>query len=904
MMMTSDGCSEAQGSPPSLKPQEQRLDEPATTTDDTRTRQPGTTVSHHNNKYDSKDEEKVKNNNTDHVQSFQGFQDYTVSSTFERFVSDLEGCIAAAMSSSMSKSGGIHCSTTIAKKHECFNLSHGFPFRREKYLLTWVPFDERHTMSQYPGVKFHTWFTPEDCFVLEPDSYSRRILSEQEYHTILSAVSVALNNLKAHGSCPCECPIFIPIFDALRDAYGGIRIRGNCVQRFQCDSLHGRVHVASEHLGELRHRLEMMSVLLRDYDAEYSAICEDAVDHGVIDGLSCVTTMTYQLYNNSNGDGHDGGAVDTDMVASSSLWAPWAHQDDPVGGVEVDVVYNDWENQNTADILDGSSSIVNGSPCVWVLHAMDVDHAPDTGERSFLPLQVVDVSRKFLQLVDVCSLQQDEMLSFPVKPTVQSGKESFSSMLHQMMRWRLVVQEDDVGGTCMDDLTMDDWWIGHVYEIEVDLDDIERIVENVLGNDETHHAQDDEHVGRSCRPGSLFERFVLHATIPDSLRGIAQLWKSFLRKLRHEYWEREECIPHVTDSCLESSMMSCNVARGLGMLNYCIALVRRKKDDSGSSSIKYGDHRGRLDISLLERPDVKITVPVTWTIPEGALVWLGGVDDADSVGDRAAVYRNMLKSDMEAFKAVNDGCTFADFIRWYSPRDWNESEQRLSKRMAGDSTWIKTWIMATPTPACQQESLFDPVKKGEQVLHYLETIHPEVLLSQMCVCLFSASCCIIRRAQSQVVRQQIAALTRVAHTVFDFESIHQLRVDSTGEAGKRVSNVLGLVNTLSCIECTAAAAMSLHQRLGGIDGALREKIVDGMIISAISNASGCTLEASEAEILADAHPGVSFDGPIAIEHRIDISDPSDENENEMPLHRLFINRLPRELRTATCITEK
>ena len=29
---------------------------------------------------------------------------------------------------------------------------------------------------------------------------------------------------------------------------------------------------------------------------------------------------------------------------------------------------------------------------------------------------------------------------------------------------------------------------------------------------------------------------------------------------------------------------------------------------------------------------------------------------------------------MEAFKAANPGCTLGDFVRWYSPRDWVETE--------------------------------------------------------------------------------------------------------------------------------------------------------------------------------------------------------------------------------------
>lgn len=34
-----------------------------------------------------------------------------------------------------------------------------------------------------------------------------------------------------------------------------------------------------------------------------------------------------------------------------------------------------------------------------------------------------------------------------------------------------------------------------------------------------------------------------------------------------------------------------------------------------------------------------------------------------------------LLSDMESFKAANPNGKIEDFIRWYSPRDWIESEQ-------------------------------------------------------------------------------------------------------------------------------------------------------------------------------------------------------------------------------------
>ena len=39
---------------------------------------------------------------------------------------------------------------------------------------------------------------------------------------------------------------------------------------------------------------------------------------------------------------------------------------------------------------------------------------------------------------------------------------------------------------------------------------------------------------------------------------------------------------------------------------------------------------------------------------------------------RARMQSACLLSDMEAFKAANPGCVLADFVRWYSPRDWIE----------------------------------------------------------------------------------------------------------------------------------------------------------------------------------------------------------------------------------------
>jgi hypothetical protein len=65
--------------------------------------------------------------------------------------------------------------------------------------------------------KLQEWFLPNTpCVVLCPDSYSGRILDEEEAHTLLSAGAAALSHLKL------PWPVYIPVHDALRDAHRGI----------------------------------------------------------------------------------------------------------------------------------------------------------------------------------------------------------------------------------------------------------------------------------------------------------------------------------------------------------------------------------------------------------------------------------------------------------------------------------------------------------------------------------------------------------------------------------------------------------------------------------------------------------------------------------------------------------
>ncbi|MCO5601215.1 hypothetical protein L7F22_055334 [Adiantum nelumboides] len=109
---------------------------------------------------------------------------------------------------------------------------------------------------------------------------------------------------------------------------------------------------------------------------------------------------------------------------------------------------------------------------------------------------------------------------------------------------------------------------------------------------------------------------------------------------------------------------------------------------------------------------------------------------------------SQLLSDMQAFQAANPGCILEDFVRWYSPPDWSQSQHLessakdfkhetvcrgyLSARMqAQGNLWQELWSSAKPVPAARQAPLFDEELAVESTLNELEDIAPAFLFEQL-----------------------------------------------------------------------------------------------------------------------------------------------------------------------------
>lgn len=205
-------------------------------------------------------------------------------------------------------------------------------------------------------------------------------------------------------------------------------------------------------------------------------------------------------------------------------------------------------------------------------------------------------------------------------------------------------------------------------------------------------------------------------------------------------------------------------------------------DDAPPSGV-LRDHPDGLAL-LRASPPRPLRVPIT-QLPavmtedamrerEAALEALGDTPEGRAL--RARVQSDVLLSDMSAFKAANPGACLADFVRWHSPKDWEEEEGfpppsdfnfssegggikdgvkenaalsrgtvapgfsstraaprgRLSLRMRSPgNAWQTLWRDAPAAAASAQKPLFDPIREGEKCLHRLDTVPPREVFSQL-----------------------------------------------------------------------------------------------------------------------------------------------------------------------------
>ena len=168
---------------------------------------------------------------------------------------------------------------------------------------------------------------------------------------------------------------------------------------------------------------------------------------------------------------------------------------------------------------------------------------------------------------------------------------------------------------------------------------------------------------------------------------------------------------------------------------YNTNLDEKNVKESTKSKVLVSKPEGRLkklgNAKLLNKTKTSLYVPICQDhafltedqLEEQAEIFSNLGDTQEGSKVRAKMQSLSLQSDMSSFKAANPGCVLEDFVRWYSPRDFENNE--LSCRMKiPENLWVTTWDNSPVVPARRQKRLFDDTKEAEKVLHYLNNLRP------------------------------------------------------------------------------------------------------------------------------------------------------------------------------------
>ncbi|CAA7409134.1 unnamed protein product [Spirodela intermedia] len=276
-------------------------------------------------------------------------------------------------------------------------------------------------------------------------------------------------------------------------------------------------------------------------------------------------------------------------------------------------------------------------------------------------------------------------------------------------------------------------------------------------------------------PGSFLVKVSEIAGSFKSLHKMVLFWHNVVTELKRR-WSVGKPIPHMPldenpdlDCCRlhqQLQVINCCIARKLRRINATEQLdsvVSRSPDDNpvdffnklsekptiyakvrtGAHVLRLGAGNPSKNLTMLETGE-QIYSPLT---QEGPVLTEELIKETEEFVLRTGSIGagcSQLLSDMQAFKAANPGCILEDFIRWYSPPDWKETNDLcdsedvsssggcLSGRMQGEGNlWRELWETAKPLPAAKQAPLFDEDLAVESTLTSMASIPPSELLEQL-----------------------------------------------------------------------------------------------------------------------------------------------------------------------------
>uniref|UniRef100_A0A803LCV6 Rab3 GTPase-activating protein catalytic subunit n=1 Tax=Chenopodium quinoa TaxID=63459 RepID=A0A803LCV6_CHEQI len=499
------------------------------------------------------------------VNELERFDDFTLASSWERFISEIEavcrrwmadgpknllekGAVLVGNSNELYKT---NCELKYDKKSYC--MEYYFKEKRKGKVTNWDP--TWHHLQLAFGVT--------EFLIIAPQSASGVVLNSPEASKLLSAVAIAMSN------CCSLWPAFVPVHDPSRKAHIGIQNMGTVfTRRFESDCIKSQVPVKLMHLEGL-YELFVSKFVTEAENAKSSA-------------------------------GAKGELVQRSQWDDDCPWSEWYSAEDPVKGFDLVTIWSDRTVESSLEMAE----IENSSPHeakMWHLLPIILDITNDgqkvktVGFASQLSLLVVALEMSFeaqfledFVTVDSRAEKLRSSASIP-PPTVVARvlKELFheGAHLHSSVLLTLFpsLSEQSFGANVC-------WAAAQLSRVDA--------LDLSKGENKSSRAI------KGAPAESLFAQFCLNSLWLGNcnIRAIAMLWIEFVREVRW-CWEESQPLPRIpVNDTIDLS--SCLIHQKLQMLVMCIEKKREANAEFFDATEDKDSVPSYIEEDLPSKPDL------------------------------------------------------------------------------------------------------------------------------------------------------------------------------------------------------------------------------------------------------------------------------------------------------------
>ncbi|XP_057512067.1 uncharacterized protein LOC130794228 isoform X2 [Actinidia eriantha] len=808
----------------------------------------------------------------DREEEFERFDDFTLASSWERFISEIEAVcrqwLADGPKNLLQK--GAAC---LGSSKSLYTVKFELKYATKSYFMEYYFEINNDGKVADWSCNLHDLqlsFGVTEFLVIAPQSASGVVLDAPEASKLLSAIAIALSN------CSSLWPAFVPVHDPSRKAYIGIQNMGTIfTRRFEADRIGSQVPLKLMHLEGL-YELFLSKFVFSPLDFSTHLfkvhfgmkLTYRTLPYDDDDEVQRADIELSESGENPGGDIRNKTQWDDDCP-----WSEWYSAEDPVKGFNLIAIWTEKTVESSLEMAELENASPHEAEKWFILPNFNPNFNGSVGN-------TIGFASQLHLLVNALDMSFEAQFMEDFVSVENSGSDNLKSSA--------VIPPPTVLDRVLKDLFHEGVQLPHLTE--------------------SKHKSSRAIKGAPLE--SLFAQFCLHSLWFGNcnIRAIAVLWIEFVREVRW-CWEESQPLPRMPASGI-IDLSTCLVNQKLHMLAICIEKKRQlsqKYQDGGgnknhvSARVKetgqvngdlsrvpnedlLGNEIGEISNSSISdasrHPETSISkssseaqdavtsadlrpsdcirrgsagvvdmmllksyqnmnVPFTQDTPlmteDMHEERLRAVEAfGDSISFSAQLERDILSSDMSAFKAANPDAVFEDFIRWHSPRDWEDdffeasgevwtsdaTEQsnkdwpprgRLSERMSErGNSWRKIWNDSPALPASEQKPLSDPNREGEKVLHYLETLRPHLLLEQMVCTAFRASADTINHTNFGGLKQMATKMGQIYLTMAS--TLKPLQANHLSINSEITEDLKRLCVVFEHVEKLLTVAASLHRK--------------------------------------------------------------------------------------------